>query len=93
MPPVAPETSLLLHSTSPGISTWKFRLAWLGILVLHALCAFYFIVNTHVYDRVPGSAVALTLEVYSVGMEMSSYPTIKGVHAFFAALHILLAQS
>ncbi|GLE00806.1 hypothetical protein PINS_up009594 [Pythium insidiosum] len=90
MPPVAPEDLTAPTLNFAGISTWKFRLAWLGILVLHALCAFYFIVNTHVYDRVPGSAVALTLEVYSVGMEMSSYPTIKGVHAFFAALHILL---
>ncbi|GLD99113.1 hypothetical protein PINS_up007831 [Pythium insidiosum] len=72
------------------LSSWTFRLAWLGILVLHGLCAFYFIVNTHIYAKTPGSALDVCLVAFQIGMPSNSYKTLEVVHAIFAVIHVLL---
>ncbi|KAJ0396162.1 hypothetical protein ATCC90586_012235 [Pythium insidiosum] len=72
------------------VPTWGFRLGWVAILVLHGLCAFYFSLNAHVYGKTPGSSLGVGLVAYNIGMPMDNYGTLKAVHAFFAALHVLL---
>ncbi|GLD99066.1 hypothetical protein PINS_up007784 [Pythium insidiosum] len=96
MPPIRPlrpaqasatRVSLLqLRSLPP----WGFRLAWLAILLLHALCAFYFSLNAHIYDKTPGSSLGLGLSIYGIGMPMQAYPTLTNIHALFAAVHVCL---
>ncbi|GLD92817.1 hypothetical protein PINS_up001396 [Pythium insidiosum] len=72
------------------LSTWKFRVVWLGLLLLHGFCAFYFVVNARIYDKTPGSALEIVFIAYRIGMPMSAYSTLTVVHGIFAAIHITL---
>ncbi|KAJ0392219.1 hypothetical protein P43SY_003046 [Pythium insidiosum] len=95
MPAVAPAPSGPASSTFAAfqfveLSSWSFRLVWLGFLVLHGLCAFYFALNALLYDKTPGSMLEVTFVAYNVGMSMDDYPALTGMHAIFAALHVLL---
>ncbi|KAJ0394265.1 hypothetical protein P43SY_004642 [Pythium insidiosum] len=96
MPQVEPTASAIEPSPARAafkfveLPSWGFRLAWVMMLTLHGLCAFYFILNAHVYDKTPGSALETALVAYNVGMPMDAYDTLMGVHAAFAAIHILL---
>ncbi|GLE02815.1 hypothetical protein PINS_up011679 [Pythium insidiosum] len=72
------------------LSPWAFRLAWLGILALHGLCAFYFALSALMYDKTPGSVLEIAFVAYKVGMPMENYPVLTNVHAFFATVHVLL---
>ncbi|KAJ0394866.1 hypothetical protein ATCC90586_001256 [Pythium insidiosum] len=88
--PCASSTQVLLTFRFVSLSPWSFRLAWLGILVLHGLCAFYFALSALMYDKTPGSVLEIAFVAYKVGMPMEDYRVLTRVHAFFAAIHILL---
>ncbi|KAJ0392864.1 hypothetical protein P43SY_001501 [Pythium insidiosum] len=42
------------------------------------------------YDKTPGSVLEIAFVAYKVGMPMEDYKVLTRVHAFFAAIHILL---
>ncbi|KAJ0410607.1 hypothetical protein ATCC90586_009088 [Pythium insidiosum] len=86
--PAQPTTSKPMQFVE--LSRWSFRVAWLGLLALHAICAFYFVVNARIYDKTPGSALDVVFVAYRIGMQMNAYPTLTVVHAIFAAIHIFL---
>ncbi|GLD92498.1 hypothetical protein PINS_up001057 [Pythium insidiosum] len=93
MSPIAADAQSTAPTTpvrSVQVPPWGFRLGWAAILTLHGLCAFYFALNAHVYNKTPGSSLGVGLVAYNIGMPMENYRTLKIVHAVFAALHILL---
>ncbi|KAJ0392137.1 hypothetical protein ATCC90586_011977 [Pythium insidiosum] len=42
------------------------------------------------YDKTPGSVLEIAFVGHKLGMSMDDYPALTGVHAVFAALHVLL---
>ncbi|KAJ0391708.1 hypothetical protein ATCC90586_010399 [Pythium insidiosum] len=42
------------------------------------------------YDKTPGSVLEIAFVAYKVGMPLEDYRVLTRVHAFFAAIHILL---
>ncbi|GLD99313.1 hypothetical protein PINS_up008032 [Pythium insidiosum] len=98
MSTIQPETPPIESNTPAARKAFKFvelspvsfRLAWLGIILLHGLCAFYFIMMAKIYGKTPGSALEVCLVAFHVGMPIETYGTIKSVHAVFAAIHVLL---
>ncbi|KAJ0407022.1 hypothetical protein ATCC90586_004816 [Pythium insidiosum] len=72
------------------VATWAFRLTWVIILMLHALCSAYYLVVGRLAQRTPGSMNEIFFAQYSIDMPISAYPTITGVHYALGAVHILL---
>ncbi|GLE02813.1 hypothetical protein PINS_up011677 [Pythium insidiosum] len=97
MPPITPSPSppQVARPSAPTfrfveLSYGSFALVWLGFLAVHGLCAFYFGLNALLYDKTPGSMLEVAFVAYKVGMPMHHYPVLTGVHAVFAAVHVLL---
>ncbi|GLE07688.1 hypothetical protein PINS_up018319 [Pythium insidiosum] len=74
------------------VGTYGFRVAWLTLLVIHAFCAYFYIISGILYKRTVGSVLEAYLNVYQIGMKTDGYPTVAGVHYLFGVLHLIMGS-
>ncbi|KAJ0391908.1 hypothetical protein P43SY_009738 [Pythium insidiosum] len=82
-----------MHGRQPqcvDLSPEFFRCAWLAILVLHVLCATYFLSIAQIYRVVPGSYLDACLDFYSIGIKNTYYGHVATVYTAIGAAHVLL---
>ncbi|KAJ0399162.1 hypothetical protein P43SY_007311 [Pythium insidiosum] len=75
-----------------NLSSPMFRLTWLGLLVIHVFCAYFYIISGILYKRTIGSYLEMYLNTYRIAMNTDSYSTVSHIHYVFGVVHLIMAS-